>query len=384
MILQGTKINFEKKLPSSTKLINQHKDKLFSAISVAVYHHDHTWHYQSGCGRDSLFDLASLTKVLATTTLAAHAVEEKLFKLDTPISKYFTNFPSDSVWIGHLLNHVGGFAATLPLHEEFHEKENKGDYHPLNTPKRARVRYEELILNSWNPDQHLKQCVYSDLGFILLGWILEKTMGAPLDALFQERITRRAGTRSPYMNLQFLPISPDIVPTKPLSVWRNDHPLIGEVHDDNAYILGGIAGHAGLFGTASQCLALAREWLAAVQKSDTSPHHNLLAPMVAKEFWNHHYPSGQSRSLGWDRASTDGKSSAGDYLSTHARGHLGFTGTSLWIDPEKDLVVCMLTNRVYLSKDQMDLNYIRLFRREFHNTLCKELLTKLGTRNDEK
>jgi CubicO group peptidase (beta-lactamase class C family) len=159
--------------------------------------------------------------------------------------------------------------------------------------------------------------------------------------------------------------------------WRRD-PICGDVHDDNAYILGGVAGHAGLFGSATQCVALALEWLQAIKSTDDAKHQGLLSPPTARLFWNTSYPSGQGRALGWDKKSTTATmSAAGEHLTPAARGHLGFTGTSLWIDPDHDLIITCLTNRVYLAKGetkQMDRAPMAAFRYKLHTLIAGELL----------
>lgn len=356
--------DFLSRFPKTTGLLNSAKRDVFPAYAVGVYlgsaaqGDSQTYLGYAGCGARSLFDLASLTKVLSTTTLMAIAEDKKVISTDTPVTKFFPNFPSPEVRLSHLLNHSSGLPAWLPLHALFHSESGLGQFNPRFTPEEARERYETEILKSWKPEGFEKETVYSDLGFMLLGWALEKATAISLDALFQEWIAIPNSLAS----LQFLPTSPDVVPTENCP-WRG-HVLHGEVHDDNCFVLGGVAGHAGLFGTVDHVLKLARLWLEAFQGRES-----LISTEAARKYWIFTHVPNSSRTLGWDGVSPEG-SSTGHYFSRGSRGHLGFTGTSLWIDPEKNLIVSLLTNRVHPTRTN---EKIKAFRPIFHDTLLQEL-----------
>ena len=349
---------FLKKFPNTVKLLDSAMESVFPTYAVGVHFKGESHYYANGCGLESLFDLASLTKVICTTTLCAIQDELTIISTEDPVQKYFPNFPSNQVQLSHLLDHSSGLPAWLDLHSLFHTPDGRGDFNPRSTPKIARLRYEEEILKSWVPADFEKKVTYSDLGFMLLGWALEKQNKSALDALFQEQIVMKAGLES----LQFLPITPDVVPTENCP-WRG-HVLRGEVHDDNCFVLGGVSGHAGLFGHVQDVLSFGTLWLQALKGTPT-----LIMPQTAqKNFTFTHVPE-SVRSLGWEGVSREA-SSTGKYFSSKSHGHLGYTGTSLWIDPEKQLVVTLLTNRVHPSRTN---EKIKTFRPLFHDALLQEL-----------
>ncbi|MEW6056158.1 MAG: serine hydrolase [Bdellovibrionota bacterium] len=345
-------------LERTKQLLEKARDDVFSAYSAAVHFRQKTQFLSGGCGPESLFDLASLTKVLCTATLYALAEQNKKISIDSPLQEYFPNFKDSRVKLSHLLDHSSGFPSWIDLHGSFHRTDGLGDFDPKETPAKARQIYEERILESWMPADFEKKSTYSDLGPILLGWILEKTFQAPLDTLFQEWVARPLGLES----LQFLPISPDVVPTEDCP-WRG-RILRGEVHDDNCYVLGGVAGHAGLFGGVRDVLELSKYWLDAFLGRPS-----FLSQEIAVKYWTHQHIKGSTRFLGWDSVSPV-DSSAGKYFSPATRGHLGFTGTSVWIDPSKELIVTLLTNRVHPSRKN---EKIKSFRPLFHDTVCFDL-----------
>lgn len=348
-------------LPQTTELCDSARGEVFPTYSFGVWHKGRTHFAYGGCGARSLFDLASLSKVLSTTTLCALAEERGVVPLDRTVKYFFNSFPDPRVLVSHLLNHTSGLPAWLPLHTQFHNEKDLGQFNPRTTPAIARAQYEREIIASHKPEQFEKEAVYSDLGFMLLGWALEKSSDLPLDALFQEWIIKPTGLES----LQYLPTSPDVVPTEDCP-WRG-HVLRGEVHDDNTYVLGGVAGHAGLFGTTRDVVTMGAYWLDALNGRPT-PLPGLKTEIVNRFFSFSHVPK-ISRVLGWDGVSPTG-SSTGQFFSSAARGHLGFTGTSLWIDPKKELVVALLTNRVHPTRTN---EKIKEFRPKFHDTLLTEL-----------
>ena len=309
----------------------------------------------------TIFDLASLTKVLATTTLAMRAVDGGRLALDDPLERWLPQWRGRDragVTVRHLLTHSAGLSAWLPLYRDC----------------TGRVEFEYAICSlplEYAPDT---QSVYSDLGFILLGFILEDA--APRTPGF-------AGARGAYDPATSLPeqfrriasyLTPDPLAFNPPRDWRSrcaptefdpwrGRLLTAEVHDENCWALAGAAGHAGLFGTAAAAGAFARAAL------HTLAGESLLArPDTMRRFIARAGIPDSSRALGWDTMLPT--SSCGTRLSPTAIGHTGFTGTSLWIDWERDLYIVLLTNRVHPTRQN---NAIREIRRRVHEEAIRAI-----------
>ena len=271
---------------------------------------------------DSIFDLASLTKVLATTTLVMRHVERGTLGLDDRVADCVPAWRGEdraAVTIADLLAHCSGLAA----------------HRPLYLTCAGGPAFEDAIAAMPLEYSPRTASVYSDLGFILLGRVLERI--APLDVQFDTVRLQVA----PAEDLQYLPPRvwmPRIAPTQQ-NAWRG-RLLVGEVDDDNAFALGGVAAHAGLFGTAGSVGAHARHLLQILDDRQGAFRRETVELFVARR----DIP-GSSRALGWDTMRPT--SSCGSKLSPRSFGHTGFTGTSLWIDPERDLYVVLLTNRVH-------------------------------------
>lgn len=228
-----------------------------------------------------------------------------------------------------------------------------------------------------------RRALYSDPGFMLLGWIVEAVGGGPLDRLFQSRVAEPLG-----LGDTFFPggsaggAAPGGGgPRRFVATERCEHRSevnCGAVNDDNAWAAGGVAGHAGLFSTAAEVAALGEAWLEALaggsprgatRRAKGAAGRALLDPEVAREFARVQGPPGTTRTLGWDTPSAEG-SSLGTILGRGPRGaigHLGFTGTSLWIDLDRGLVVALLANRVHPSREN---ERIRPFRPRFHDVVA--------------
>ena len=271
---------------------------------------------------ETIYDLASLTKVIATATQAKRAVDAGALALDARVAAYLPAWRGDdreAVTIADLLEHASGLTAYLPFFRDHH----------------GRAEFEHAICTLPLEYAPRTQSIYSDLGFILLGFILEDA-GFPLDrsgfCTFRVRHELRARC----------------APTE-LDLWRG-RLLQGEVHDENCWALGGVAGHAGLFGTAEEVGAFARTILNGVDE----------------RFVTKSKVPGSSRALAWDTMLPT--SSCGTRLSPRAIGHTGFTGTSLWIDPERDLYIVLLTNRVHPTRDN---NAIQPVRRSLHDAIVE-------------
>ena len=296
-----------------------------------------------GTVADAVFDLASLTKVLGTGLVAASLVGTRRLDLDTRVSALVPQWDGRdraSVTVRDLLAHASGLPAYAPLYEQAAGRE------PLVTAS-ARAALEVP------PRTH---SIYSDLGFIVLGRLLEHVAGADLDVLAHVLLSQ-TGDDPP----RFTGGWPGrIVLGTGRSAWRG-RDLHGEVHDDNAAAMGGIAGHAGLFGSASGVGAIARTILRGMSGESTS-----FGPSwVLRAFARRSPVVGSSRALAWDTALPT--SSCGAYLTHSAVGHTGYTGTSLWIDPQLDLYVVLLTNRVAARATTSDMTRIR---REVHDLIA--------------
>jgi serine-type D-Ala-D-Ala carboxypeptidase len=287
----------------------------------------------------TIYDMASLTKVVALTTLAMMAVHEHRLELDTPVVNYLPEFARGSgeksrVVVRDLLLHDSGLPPDpMP---------------PLWMHPGSRSAALEEALGASLDTVPGAVFVYSDLSAITLGAILEKQYHERLDKLFAGRVARPLG----FTRMRFLPprewrdeiASTEIeaVPGRPTTALR------GEVHDENAWRLGGVSGHAGLFSDADDLLRLG-EWVlaGATGRSYAGP----LQPPSELVTWTlrQNQPAGSSRALGWDTPSEN--SSAGHYMSGLSFGHTGYTGTSIWIDPTRDIVIVLLTNRVNPTRD---------------------------------
>jgi uncharacterized protein YbbC (DUF1343 family)/CubicO group peptidase (beta-lactamase class C family) len=287
---------------------------------------------------DTLYDLASLTKVVATTTMAMILVDEGRLDLDQPVQELLPGFQGPgkkAVTVRHLLTHSSGLPAIVPLYKEV----------------QGREAFRERILALDLVDPAGSRSVYSDPGIILLGEILEQAAGRPLEAFVRERIFEPLGMR----DTLFRPpaeLRPRIAPTE-FDPWRG-RLVHGEVHDENAFALGGAAPHAGLFGTAGDLSRFARMLL----NGGVFQGRRIVSRETVELFTRRAGIPGSDRALGWDTKSAEG-SSAGTLLSSRSFGHTGFTGTSIWIDPERELYVILLTNRVHPTRENNLIREVR-------------------------
>ena len=273
----------------------------------------------------TIYDLASLTKVVGTTTAVMILFDEGKLRLDDRVVQYIPEFgggAKDNVTIRMLLEHRSGLPAGRDL------------WRIASTPEEARAAVISTPLFA-TPGQYFE---YSDLGADMLGFVVEAISGETLDRFLDTRVFGPLGMT----DTRFRPdgsLRGRIAPTE-LNPPRG-YPLRGEVHDENAYALGGVAGHAGLFSTASDLAVFAQMLLNGGSYNGT----RIVADSTVRLFT--HRAAG-TRALGWDTCG--GKGSCGTYLSPSAYGHTGFTGTSLWIDPEREMFVVLLTNRVHAAR----------------------------------
>jgi CubicO group peptidase (beta-lactamase class C family) len=299
--------------------------------------------------RETIFDLASLTKPMATTTAVMWLVHDGLVNLDDPVAKHlpiFAERDKEAVTLRHLLTHSSGLKPWRAFHEPLLERERKTGERIIGTPE-ARERVIDRTIRSGLVHEPGTAAVYGDLDFITLGALVEAVTRQPLDEFCAERIFAPLGMDDTFfvrLGDGQTPL-PDPMRRRVAATencgWRN-RILWGEVHDPNAWVMGGVAGHAGLFSTADDlmkyALAVLDVWHG---RSDAMPRE-LLPTFLTRQ----RLPAGSDWALGWDTP-TRGASSSGQYFSENSVGHLGFTGTSLWIDLDREAVVVMLTNRVH-------------------------------------
>ena len=275
--------------------------------------------------RESIYDLASLTKVVATTTAIMLLYDAGTVDIDAPVSRYLPEFSGglrDQVTVRHLLTHRAGLPAGREL------------WRIAKTPAEARA----AVLAS--PIQCTPgSCYeYSDLGADLLGFVAEAASGQTLDAFLERSVFAKLGMTDTH----FRPDAMSSVRIAPTEIAPpRGYPLRGEVHDENAYALGGVAGHAGLFSTADDLSVFAQMMLDGGVYNGVRIVSDSAVALFTKRAAGH-------RALGWDTC--DGGAGCGQYMSERAFGHTGFTGTSLWIDPDRQMFVILLTNRVHAAR----------------------------------
>lgn len=290
----------------------------------------------------TLFDLASLTKVIGTTTAAMILEEEGRLDLDRPIHDYLPELDAPDkadITVRQILTHSGGFIAGAPLWRDAHDQ--AGFLHIMNERTLAYTPGDSSI--------------YSDWDLILTGMIVERLTGQRLDTFLEQRVWGPLGMRDTGFNpLARVPLPDGIECT---AAWQPGHPLLwriaatendtvyrhfqihGIVHDENACALAGVAGHAGLFSSARDLAIFAQMMLNGGEYNGI----RILQPQTIAR-WTAPQNGFSSRALGWDTPAPG--SSAGDFFSARAFGHTGFTGTSIWVDPARGLFVVLLTNRV--------------------------------------
>jgi CubicO group peptidase (beta-lactamase class C family) len=301
---------------------------------------------------DTIFDLASLTKVVATLPSILLLVEEGTLTLEDPVHAYLPEFADEEsvrasgewgslrrqVTLWHLLTHTSG----LPAHREYHrhlrgeEVVQAAAHEPLRSPPG-------------------RQVVYSDLGFILLGRVVEKVTGLTLDVFSRERVFEPLGMR----DTGFLP-GPELSGRIAATEVGPDGPKVGVVHDENAQAMGGVAGHAGLFSTAADLARYAQSWLGPESLWTNWTRRRAIQDQVAA--------LGGHRGLGWVLRH-DAYDHTGDLWPEGTFGHTGFTGTSMAMDPDSGVWAILLTNRVHFGRDVQ----VGPLRRAFHNAVAGAL-----------
>ncbi len=286
----------------------------------------------------TLWDLASLTKVIALTTVMMQLVQDGKIDLDAPVQRYlpeWTGPHKELVTVRHLLTHSSGLPAWRPLYKE------------------ATSPADALRLALATPLDTLPgvRMVYSDLGAILLGQIVVRVTGTPFDTYVARHLFQPLGMQES----MFRPpasLLPRIAPTE-VDPWRQRH-LRGEVHDENAFALGGVSSHAGLFSSAHDLSRFARMML----NGGTLDGVRIVSAATIRQFTTVQDSTFSNRALGWEVPS--GSNSAGHFLSPTAFGHTGFTGTSIWMDPSRDLFILLLSNRVNPTREHRAITEVRV------------------------
>ena len=306
----------------------------------------------------TIYDLASLTKPLATALIIGQLNSARRIGLDDPVSNHLPGWRSDaedersSITILDLLTHRSGLPGWRPLY--LHAADRKG-----------RIEWLRESPLNFSPGRSVE---YSDPGYILLGMLLETVTGEGLDTVFADRVSgpldlEDLGFRPPAQKRSRIAATEmgngrerELAgPEGDLYTGWREEAIRGEVHDHNAHTMGGVAGHSGLFGTARDVYALAREFLS---------ERSGVVPGDVREIFRTNFTPGlsQDRAVGFQLASTKG-CSAGEAISSRSFGHVGFTGTSVWIDPDALKIHVLLTNRVHPRFLPIDMNAVR---REFH------------------
>jgi CubicO group peptidase (beta-lactamase class C family) len=341
------------RLDSVVTYLRTQVDSAFPGAVVAVGRHGRlallasVGHYAANDARPvepgTIYDLASLTKVIALTTECILLVDQGKLALDAPVQRYLPAFVGpmkDQVLIRHLLTHSAGLAADLPLWDS------------------TRTRAAALAMVDTSPllSQPGTNFVYSDLSAIVLMQVLERITGRPLDQVLADDVFTPLGMTA----TRFVPPKSwrnDIAPTEVDTFFRH-RLLIGEVHDESAARLGGVSGNAGLFSNAPDLARLAA-WLldARAGRLTPGPRPGVNADLVRHFTTKQDIPPGSSRALGWDTPS--GRSSGGSAPPPDAFGHTGYTGTSIWLYPTQDVFVILLTNRVNPTRSNIKILQVR-------------------------
>jgi len=306
---------------------------------------------------ETLLDLASLTKPLATALAIMMLIKQQKLDLEQHLDAVLPAFVGDnkaSIKVKHLLYHNSG----LPAYRAYFK-----DVAHVPAQKRKN-ELRRLLVNEPLAYPIGETVVYSDLGFMILEWMIEYVSGLRLDQFVSEKVYGPLGIANLFFVDLYAPPTKDDFAATEHCPWRNKM-LVGEVHDENAYAAGGIQGHAGLFGTATAVHSLLVALLAAYNH-ETS---NTFFPTDLVRLFFRRLPN-SDKALGFD-APAGKNSSSGNFFSPNSVGHLGFTGTSFWLDLDRSVIVVLLTNRVHPYRDN---DAIKHFRPKLHDAVMKQLL----------
>lgn len=373
----------ERDFPSAVYLVAEKGEIVFQdALGLAVVEP-----IKSEAKLDTIYDLASLTKVLVTGLLSAKLIETCAINLSDKIAKYFGDFDTEEkrdITIQNLLTHTSGFRSWLPFYLLKKQKSEREQWRNIFEFENALAHAQasasiasEALANPIN-----STVVYSDLNFMLVGFLLEKIHGKSLDEIAKAEIFKPLKLRNTFFNpprsrreefaaSEFgnyferqtcLDLGYDVSNHD----WR-DYQICGEVHDGNAWFMDGVSGHAGLFSNSEETFKISQQFLA----NQTT----LLKPETCKLFRTNFTPNlNEARSIAFQLAETP-ESTASNALLKDSFGHLGFTGTSLWIEPERERIFILLTNRTHAH--ELPFVNINSVRRRFHELAQKSLESKL-------
>lgn len=309
--------------------------------------------------KDAIYDLASLTKPLATTMAIMKLVDEGKIKLDQTLTDLLP-IPSlsdkKSLGLRLILSHSAGFADWRPFYLDL---------------IKYRLDQRKEILREWLIKEELeyepgKGCIYSDLGFMILEWVIEEASGMPMHRYVENNIYEPLLLEKIFFGMDIsLQFKEEMFAATEVCPWRK-RVIRGEVHDENAFALGGYSGHAGLFGDVKSVFAL----LTLLMGHYCGERDDYFKQETVREFFKRQeVVPGCSRALGWDTPSPE-DSSSGKYFSPNSVGHLGFTGTSIWMDLERDIIIIFLTNRVHPTRNN---EKIKAFRPVLHDLIMEDL-----------
>ena len=329
----------------------------------------------------TVYDLASLTKPLATATAIVCLVQDRRIRLDDTLAAILPELQGSAVeraTVFHLLNHSAGLPAWRPFYERIAERNGR---QPGFLGSDAARHWILDLIHDESPAYEIgTRSLYSDVGFMLLGMMVERLTGQSLAGFCAERVYNSVAACPLYfaawggekaINSSSRQTAFLVAPTED-DPWRG-RMLRGEVHDENAYALGGVAGHAGLFGTATAVAAITGLWL-----NGYLGKSGLLSPEWVRRCASRQDTPGSSWGLGWDTPSPP--SSSGRYFSAQAFGHLGFTGTSIWIDPLCELEVVLLSNRVHPTRRNTAIQNLRPL---LHDAVYEQVIDRTERKSAE-
>ena len=310
---------------------------------------------------ETYFDLASVTKVFSTASVCAALVDRGWISWDDSVKSIISEFRFSDIQLKHLLSHTAGYHAWSPFWEEIKANFSHVSLHKVSIQKRKEMM-KKLIL-AVNPEvKPGEKVLYSDISFILLGFVIESLTQMPLENAVNQFVWKPMGLNHSFYSKTNKDCKSGVI-TKVAATedcpWRGGV-LQGQVHDDNCWSMGGVAGHAGAFSNIHDVLLFSKNLL-----------NGFLSLNTLREFWKKvEKPINCERTLGWDTPSL-GNTCLGDCFSDQSVGHLGFTGTSLWIDPTQGLAVSLLSNRVHPTREN---DKIKSFRKRFHNAVCDDFI----------
>ena len=310
--------------------------------------------------KDTIFDLASLTKPLATTLAIMKLVDQGEIRIDQPVTDLLPGgLPKEkrAITTRLLLCHSAGFSDWKPLYLELER------FEPEMRKGLLRERLSALPL-SYRPGEGV---IYSDLGFMMLEWIVEQRAGMTMDRFLDRRFYRPLSLKRTFFTNDDMLIThgKDQFAATEDCPWRMEI-VLGRVHDENAHVLGGYSGHAGLFSAAEEIYTLVN----LLREHYRGEREDYIGPETVRIFFSQqNIVKGSSWALGWDKPSPR-DSSSGRFFSPNSVGHLGFTGTSIWMDLDRDVIVIFLTNRIHPTRNN---EKIKKFRPWLHDLIIEEL-----------